>query len=146
MRGITLIEVLISLAVLTVLAGVGLFITTDNLRSYLAHSERDTIVSQLQSARARAMNNLYNTTWGSCYDGTNFVLFRGPYGANPSHDEPSTVTPGVTVTSTGNQFSCDNGGVVFSQLAGTTTSVTITIVQTGGTTTIATNYEGTIVW
>ena len=37
-------------------------------------------------------------------------------------------------------------GVVFSQLAGTTTATTTVIVQNGTTYTVSTNYEGTIDW
>ncbi len=134
------------MAIFAVLVGVGLFMTMDSFRSYLSRSERDTIVSELQSARSSAMANLYQVPWGVCYDGTDYVIFRTSYVAGASTNQATAASTNATVTSTSNQFSCTTGGIIFTQLSGATTATTITIVQNAKTQTVTTNNEGTIIW
>jgi prepilin-type N-terminal cleavage/methylation domain-containing protein len=141
-RGFTLIEILIVMAILITLIGLGVFMSMDSYRAYLSRSERDTVVSLLQRTRSRAMANVYQTPWGMCYIVPNYIVFRGTTctaGAATNETTPgnsSAVLTGLTSVSP----------VVFSQIAGTTTAATITVTENARVSTIGINYEGTIIW
>lgn len=146
MRGFTLVEILVSITIFTIVLGLGLFMTMDTYRAYISRSERDMVVSELQLARSRAMNNIYETNWGVCYDGTNYIVFRGTYTPGASTNESTPASASATLSSTGNAFSCATGGIVFQQLTGQATVSTITVVQNGQSKQISTNNEGAISW
>jgi prepilin-type N-terminal cleavage/methylation domain-containing protein len=147
--GFTLIEIMISLSILVMLFGLGLYMTMDTFRLHLSRSERDMVVGELQLARSRALANIKETNWGVCYDGTNYVVFRGSYLAGAATNESMKATPSAAVSSTGNAFSCTSaggGGIIFTQLSGAANATTITILQNGQSKQISTNNEGTIIW
>ena len=137
--GFTLTEVLVVLGIFSLVAGLGLFMSMDAYRGYIHREERATIVGILQKARSRSMSNIHQTSWGVCFIAPNYVIFRGSVCAqNISTNEiipasPSTVTAGLSAP-----------GIVFSQIAGTTSPTSILVSQNGGTTTIDINEEGAV--
>jgi prepilin-type N-terminal cleavage/methylation domain-containing protein len=140
-RGFTLIEIIVVIAIFTMIMSLGLFMTFDTYRGFSSRSERDTVVSLLTSARSAAMANINQTSWGICYIAPNYITFRG-----------TTCTAGAATNiavPTGGGVAVAGlylPGVVFTQLSGTTTATTTTITQNGRTSTITVNYEGTITW
>jgi Tfp pilus assembly protein FimT len=138
--GFTLIEILINTAIVTMLLGMGLFISFDSYRRYLLNSERDIAVGVLQKARSRAFNNIYQTPHGVHIDSNAFTLFRGTsYIAGSSTNE--TFPANAAVTQSGIT------DIWFDQLSADA-SVSGTLVLANGvqSKTISINDEGTINW
>jgi prepilin-type N-terminal cleavage/methylation domain-containing protein len=142
MRGFTLIEILTSVAILSVILGLGLFMSMDSYRAYLSRSERDTVVSLLERARSRAMANVHQTTWGMCYVAPNYIIFRGSTcvpGAATNEETPAN--PGAVIAGL-----TSASPVVFAQLSGATAAATVTVTEGPRVSTITINHEGTIIW
>lgn len=139
-----MIEVVITLSIMMVLFGIGLFMTMDAFRGFNFRSERDTIVSLLEKARSRSMANINETQWGVCYIEPNYVIFRGstctPVNAT---NEPLPANQKVALDS---NFTSAFPVIVFDQLTGDTTGVSLTVVQDSRSASISTNHEGTIIW
>ncbi len=150
MKGFSLIEMLVAIAILGTILALGLVFGLDSFKGYLARSDRDTLNSVLARARSRAMNNMYQTPHGVCFDDDNsdFILFRGnTYIPGASTNEVIEGNDGAVITSMPNFFFCEVGpGVVFSQLSGRTTGVEIGVVEGGRVSTTTINNEGTIIW
>ena len=152
-EGFTLIEILVTLAVVTALIALGLFISMDVYRGFLHRSERDTVVSLLQRARSHAMANIGQSPWGFCKDaGGSYVVFRGASYA-PDEVETSVAASGAPAITGMPQCGSPPGPppneIVFTQLSGTTTSgiPDITIKQGAAPAdTITINDQGTIIW
>lgn len=144
--GFTLLEILIVIAIIGLIAALGLFISMDVYRGFLHRSERDTIVSLLERARSHAMANIGGSAWGFCALGGNYVVFRGtdyPTGTV----ETSVATSSALVTNI--PYCGPNPGdvIVFAQLSGTTTPATISVQQGAApAATITINDHGTILW
>lgn len=123
-RGFTLVEIVVVMAIFTLLIGLGLFMSMDSYRGFSFRSERDVVVSLLEKARSRAMANIYQTPWGVCTIGSDYVIFRGttctPGGA--TNESLAKKSPAVGVSG----FS---SGIWFSQLSGTTTGGTVVVTQ-----------------
>ncbi len=80
-KGFTLIEILISVAILSIIIGLGLFISFDFYKSYSFRSEESTIVSILQKARSQSMNNINQTRHGVHFASPlRYILFECPSG------------------------------------------------------------------
>ena len=148
-KGISLIEVVVVIGILSVILSLGLVMSLDSYRGYLFRSERTILVSILSKARSQAMGNFFQSPHGVCFDdltksyihfkGTHFVLGDPKNELTPSNDAISiSAVP---------SFSCAvNGGVVFSQIAGTTTPTQIVMNEDANVAIISINYEGTISW
>lgn len=149
-RGFTLMEVIVTIALFSVLLSLGLVLSMDVYRATLFRSTRQVLVSSLTTARGRSLSNMYQTTHGVCYLAPNFIIFRGTtYGATSGFNETIPGNPAVTLTSTGDFFSCGSGtGIVFSQLTATISHTgTITVAEQGHSSeTITVNSLGTIIW
>lgn len=145
-KGLTLIEIMVVIGIFAMIASLGLFMDLSFLKSDILNSEQNIIVSTLEKARSRSMNNIYSVPHGFCYISPNYVIFRdGPgtrcvagvstnelVGANVGiADNPSTTFPGV---------------IIFSQLAGTTTASSIHITDGVNSKDITINHEGRIDW
>lgn len=76
-NGFTLIEVLLVLALLIALSGVGLFYSVDSFRRTQFRAERDMVVSVLGQARAQSMANVDERPHGVHIDTSAYVLFSG---------------------------------------------------------------------
>jgi prepilin-type N-terminal cleavage/methylation domain-containing protein len=147
MSGFTLFEVMVVIALFGMLIGLGLFMTMDAYRGYIFRSERDISIGALTEARSRAMANLYQAAEGVCYQAPNFIVFRAPWGSAGMETIPGNAA--ATVNSIGNAFACPpaGGGIVFTQLAGTTTPLALTVSETGhADVPLSVNAEGTIIW
>lgn len=146
--GFTMFEVLLVMVIMMLLLGLGIFMSIDAYRGYLSHSDQNILVSILSRARSHALTNYYSSPWGVCYDDTakDYVLFRGDSFADAITKETTAANPTVVVISLPAGFLCSSGGVVFSQLTGTTTAVIITETQGARVETTSINYEGTISW
>ncbi|HCR52495.1 TPA: hypothetical protein DIV48_02485 [Candidatus Kaiserbacteria bacterium] len=138
-RGFTLIEIIIVVAIFSVLISLGLFMSMETLRGTLNRSERDIVVSALQKARSRALANMQQAPWGVCYIAPDYIVFRGFECA------PGLPTNETVPANTANSIVFPSP-IVFSQLSATTTGGSITIAQDGRTATITVNQEGMIDW
>lgn len=149
--GFSLIELVIAISILTFIFSLGLLLSFDSFNGTIFRSERENIVSALEIARSRSLNNYLETYHGVCLDTSSpsspkYINFQGTYSPlNPSN-EYLTANSSVSITSTSNRFSCTNGGIVFSQLSGETSNISINIVQAGRTTIVSTNTAGRIEW
>lgn len=140
-RGFTLIEVLLSVAIISLITGMSLpVLASFNDRNDLDLTAQG-IVSQLRRAQtyARAVNG--DSQWGVYAQNGSAVLFKGSsYAArDTSYDEPTTISPTVTVTGL-SEF-------LFAKLDGTpstTGSVTLTNTNTNETRTITINAKGMV--
>ena len=142
-KGFTLIEIVVVIAIFSMIAVLGLFMTLDTFRGTQYRSERDTVVAVLEKARSRAMANINQTAWGVYYDSTShsYIIFRGTtYDSGASTNEAVPGNAAVTITG------LSSSGVVFSQLTGNTTATTVTVTQDARTSSITINNEGTILW
>ncbi|MBI4160697.1 MAG: prepilin-type N-terminal cleavage/methylation domain-containing protein [Candidatus Yanofskybacteria bacterium] len=76
-RGFTLVEILIGLAILLVLLGMGLFLSMDFYRGYAFRAEEKMLVSILHKARTRSLANIEQHEHGVKFTGSDFVIFEG---------------------------------------------------------------------
>lgn len=163
-KGFTLLEIAIVIAIISVLAAVGLIFGLQNYLSYATKNERDVLVSVLIKARSQAINNV--CIGSSCSNGVShgvkltynpttyalekYTIFQGTtYNANdplneditPSHQLFFSTTPANTVSQ-----------VVFQQLSGTVSlggsgvGVMTLSDTTGRSFTISLTSEGRIAW
>ncbi|HEY4498247.1 MAG TPA: prepilin-type N-terminal cleavage/methylation domain-containing protein [Candidatus Paceibacterota bacterium] len=138
-KGLTLIEVVITMAILAIIGGLGLFVSTDFYRGYILRTERDTLVSILQRQRSRALNNVSDSHHGVFLETDQYTVFQGNSYAsrNPDYDEVINLPSSVVI-----------GGineVVFESLSGdSSASGDITISRDPQTFTISLNNEGRI--
>ena len=149
-NGFTLVEILIVIAIVTIILGLSLFLSMDFYKSYSFHSEKNVIVSILQKARSESMNNINQTPHGVYFDNTSglkYILFEGS-----SYDSASTSNIeidssfGISLDSPTLPFS-----IVFDQLSGDCSSCGssgIDIVSSQGSSAfdININSEGRITW
>lgn len=139
----TLLETMVVIALLSVLLALGLFMNMDTFRGTVYRSEEDVIVSLFQKARSRAMNNIDQTAWGVCYIAPNYVLFTGSACVAGAITDRIPANLGVASSS---DFQDTFPVVVFTQLSGTTTATTTTVIQDASRSVISINNEGTILW
>ncbi len=102
----TLIEVLVVIGLISIAAGIGLLFSLDSYRSSSFYTERNSLVSLLQHARAQAQHQVCEG--GSCKTGVShgvsiqlqgYVVFQGPdyatrereYDAFIERDSPITI-------------------------------------------------------
>ena len=146
-KGISLIEIIIVISIIGFIISFGLIISLDSYRKYYFRSERTIIVSVLERARSRAMNNLYESPHGVCYISPNYVIFRGKtcttgLGTNELLSANSSIADA-------SNFSVTFPTIVFNQLGGTTTPAVlppITVTDGISSANITINYEGRIDW
>ena len=147
-RGFTLIEMLIVMGIVAVLASIPLFIDLNSYRGYAFRSERDKLVTTLQTARMYSMNNINQLPHGVALYPTDhqksFVFFEGAnYAAIPSSH---------IVTDVSYELAFGVGTppeVVFSQLDGNANyegDVVLIDTTRNFTFVIAINHEGAISW
>lgn len=148
MKGFSLIEIIVVVAILILLLSLGLITNMDSYRKYMFRSENQNLVSSIAKVRSESLTNKGESPHGICFDNTQkkLVLFQGASyqtSVNPIFIDTNPLT---NITSIPNTFLCPNGGVIFSQLSGTTTQVEIGVTQNGSVSTTTISYEGTIHW
>lgn len=148
--GFTLIEVIVTLTLMSVLFSFGLILSMDVYRATLERSSRDVLVTALTTARTRALVNLHQSPHGVCYRAPDFIVFRGTlYDAASPFNETMPGDPSITLTSANDFLTCGTGsGIVFGQLSATTSNTeVVTIAEEGRPSqSVQVNALGTIVW
>ncbi len=149
MKGFTLIEVLIVLALITMLAGTSLFFDINIYRGDSFRAERNILVVALQTARADALNNINQKRHGVAiypagYKG--YVVFEGNDFASSDVSTRKEIPASYAVTL--DASSPDE--VVFWQLSGDSKDFSGEIILIdslrNASATIAINHEGKIGW
>ena len=143
-KGFTLIEVVIGMAIIAFLAGLGLFLSMDFYRGYSFNYEKNLIVASLQKARSRAMANINQTSHGFCKQGDEYIVFEGndcsDLARDTSKDEIFQASKVINLTNLSSK------GIVFEQLSGNAASTTLSLTGEGKTANISINEEGAIIW
>ena len=145
-KGFTLIEIIIVIAILTVIISFGMIVDFSSFSSSTFQNEESKIIALLQKARSRSMSNMFNATHGVCYDnvGFKYKIFKGNIG--DSSPDKIEANGNIAISSSPAIFLCNSSGIVFSQLTGNTTGVTVHITDGIKGADIIINNEGTINW
>lgn len=145
--GFTILEMLVAIGVVTMLGGALTFVDLNNYRGDAFRSERDTLVTSLQTARADALNNIRQERHGVAihpdgYDG--YVVFEGDSYASSTLRTEVPASYGVNLTAG------TPSEIIFDQLSGNANYANANIVMVDpdrhATTTITINHEGAIMW
>lgn len=147
-EGFTLVEIIVSIAILIMMAGLGLIIGMDFYRGYSSNYEENLVVGVLQRARSEAMANVDQVKHGACYYNSRYVLFDDTTSCSGGALPASTIT-----FDKGNSASISwPTPVVFNQLDGSCSAcspipLTVTVGSPGGANVIIKiNSEGRIDW
>ena len=145
--GLTLIEILIGVALGTIILSIVGIVSFDYLKSYQYQKEEETLVALLQKARSRSINNINGTMHGLHISATAYTIFEGSdfntavnkenYLHDPLIIGTASVAPGNPVATV---------DVIFEQLTGKTSSSHICVSDTIRTNIIELNTEGRIDW
>ena len=138
-HGFTLIEIIIVMAIIALLAGLGSFISVDIYRSISFNTDSNYIAAFLKRARSEAINNIDGLPHGIKIMPGEYVIFSG-------YDFASRDASKDEVISGNSQFSFFGPTeIVFSQLSGNSTASGSLVISNGfKTATISLNYEGRI--
>jgi len=139
--GFTLIEVLVVIGLLGLVASLGSAIGFDTLGRSATREERDTLVSLLWSARARALANVHESAQGVHIDWNTYVLFEGS-SYNSSDPDNQVISRNPTVNISGGT------DIIFAQLSGDVATGVGTLTMSGptGEATVVMNGAGRIEW
>lgn len=98
MKGFTLIEFLISVAIIFGIGSLGLFIGMDFYKSSSLNSERQTAIGILQKTRNLSMANINEAKHGIYLDADKYTIFQGEnYSSrDPAYDEIININPIIT--------------------------------------------------
>ncbi len=140
-KGFTLIEILIVMAIFGMILSFGLTINTNLLWGDSFQSERSTIVSVLERARSQAMANLYNADHGVCYVEPNYIIFTGD---NCVSSDSELIPANTNISS--NASTTFPAKIVFERLTGKTIDANIHLTDDTRTADIKINNVGTINW
>ena len=139
-QGFTLIEIVVVLGILVVLSALGLFVSMDMFRGNSLHAEKNMVVSILQKARSRAMNNINEEPHGVHFESGQYVIFQGAW--------PSAMTEQISASAGVGNSGLDE--VVFEQLTGnaacTPSPCSLVLTGEGGTFTVTIYSAGAITW
>lgn len=149
--GLSLIEIVVVIAIMGMILSLGVVVSLNSYKSTIFRSERETLLSILEKARNRSMNNYNQVSHGACLDNSSgnlsYVIFQDPYSSSATLNEYLETSPAVSISSIGNVFNCVAGsGIIFNQLNGNTSSSTITLVEDGRVSVISINQVGRINW
>lgn len=142
-RGFTLVEVLVVIGITGMLLGLGASMGLDAYRVYSFRAEQERVVSILEKARSRAINNIHQTVHGVCYQDFDYIIFEGVAcvpGATSEHVQANKAIARAS------NFSTKFPVIIFSQLTGTTTMVQVRLTDGVRSEDMQVNYEGTIIW
>jgi prepilin-type N-terminal cleavage/methylation domain-containing protein len=123
-RGLSLIEMMLSVAVIVVLAGASVPVSSYFQNKTNVDSERNVIVKTLRRAQALSQDMIYDASWGVRINSGQVILFRGSsYASRVVASDEATDFPTSIVTSGVNE-------VVFSKIWGEP-NISGTITLTG---------------
>ncbi len=140
-RGATFLELVVTVAILMFVAGLGTVVSVNGYRSESFSSEHYNLVNILRRARSEAQSNLNQSDHGIYFDAADYLLFEGPSYASrtPDYDLRFPTTGGITVTGAAQ--------VVFRALDGSANTSATIIMQSGEQSkSIHVNNEGRIEW
>ncbi len=136
-RGFTLVELLLTIALLSIIAGAGLVMQFSSLSRMQLENERDLVVALLVSERAKALANINQEPHGIHITESDFILFEGdsfnstdPLNTVIARNTHITVTP-VPVTLVFEPLSANFSGPDTLMLSNAERSYTIELNQTG---------------
>ena len=149
--GFTLIEILVVVALLTIVSGLGLIVGMDSYRGYLFRTDRDTLVSLLERARGQAVNNM--CIGASCTNGrphgvfidmagSRYLLFQGATYATRDSAADEVIVASSAIYRSG------LSEVVFEQLSGNANPQGDIVLSgvVGAVSTTSINAAGRISW
>jgi prepilin-type N-terminal cleavage/methylation domain-containing protein len=151
--GFTIIEIIVVLALITLVGGIGLYFGFDSLRNFSFHSDRDNLIGVLQHARSLAISNICKGT--DCEEGkpygvsikpeeysSSYVIFQGK--SYEERDEEYDIAIEMK-SSTKHEGTSE---VTFEQLSGNVSLIGEMIItdEKGNTSIISINKEGQIKW
>ncbi len=136
--GFTLLETLLSMAILFILLGAGLPIAANFYKDYQFDGEYDLLFSILEQARNQALVNLNEASHGVSINGVNYVLFQGASFAARDASQDRSFPRSGAITITG------SSELVFNELDGTTASTTLTLSNGVKSRDLYINSEGSI--
>jgi len=143
-KGLTLIEIIVVIAIFGMIIAFGSIIDLGSFKRNTFLAEQSVLVSVLQKARSHSMNNIFESAHGVCYVSPNYVIFRGRTTCLPTGVTDETIPANINIAS--NSGTIFPSEVIFSQLTGKTTAVTIHITDGIKSADITINNEGTIDW
>lgn len=124
-KGFTFIELLVVMAIIAILSGLGLLVSLDIYRSYSFNSERDVVLAFLQKARSQSLANINQQSHGVHFAGDSYVLFAGnTYNSSDDNNQVYLKDPGINNTGMVD--------VIFEQLSGNLISGAGTLTLTDG--------------
>lgn len=136
-----MVEVLIVIAIVSMLAGLGYFLDFNVLKSNIFSSDLNGVVDSIRRSRSKSMNNIDNSTHGIKILPDSYVLFEGQnYDSRiVSKDQIISIDPELTFSGLDE--------AVFVQLSGeSTASGSITVTKGLKTSAITINYDGGVNW
>jgi len=146
--GFTLLEVIVVVAIMSLILTSSLFFTNSQFRHESLLSERRQLVSALQTARSKAMNNVQQTAHGVALypvDVVGYVIFSGQNYSSRDAGTDTLVVEKYPVT----LGSSTPPEIFFSQLSGTSNysgELVLHDRHSNRVTSIVINYEGKIGW
>lgn len=97
-RGFTLIEVFISVAIISVIAFIAVGVTGSVFQKNQLAIERDEMLGTIRLAQSRSISGYQDDIWGVHVTSTSYTLFRGSTyaGRDSAYDEVHALPSGVT--------------------------------------------------
>lgn len=149
--GFTLIEMMVAIGILIAIFSFGIFLSINSYKGYIFRSEKSVLISVLERARSRAINNMFESNHGVCFVSPNYIIFIG--NSCITGQATNEIIPANTSLSMSGLS--ESSPVVFEQLSGKlvpqispfSQEYIITLEQEGRTPeTITINNEGRVNW
>lgn len=97
--GFTLIEILVVMGTLALLFASSHFINLDSYSRKLLEAEHASLVSVLQKARSRSMNNVFSASHGVHIGPAEYIIFRKhPFDPTEKTNEEISRNPNIAIT------------------------------------------------
>jgi len=144
-KGFTLIELLVVIGILGVVFAIGALVNVNFYTRELSRAEQTDLLSVLQTARNRSMNNINAKPHGVYFNNTldYYVLFEGTsYSSGSSTNEDVPINTNISTNASFDQ-------VYFEQLSGNSSEIGIiaqTDSGTGRIKTVTLEANGLIIW
>jgi len=117
-KGFTLIEVVLTISIIAIFLGISSFVDQSFFNRKLLKEEKSVLVSILQNAQNKAMNNINGNDYGVHINKTAYVIFwEFPYDETNLSNEIIARNKNIKIYST-NLLNNDEVEVIFLQLSG----------------------------